>query len=25
MRGDTTIGTDPSTRALISGMGVLGN
>lgn len=25
MRGDTTVGTDPSTRALISGMGVLGN
>jgi len=25
MRGDTTIATDPSTRALISGMGVLGN
>jgi type IV pilus assembly protein PilA len=25
MRGDTTIGTDPATRALITGMGVLGN
>ena len=25
MRGDTTIATDPATRALISGMGVLGN
>jgi type IV pilus assembly protein PilA len=25
MRGDTTIGTDPNTRALITGMGVLGN
>ncbi|HEY8225596.1 MAG TPA: prepilin-type N-terminal cleavage/methylation domain-containing protein [Pyrinomonadaceae bacterium] len=25
MRGDTTIGTDPNTRALIGGMGVLGN
>ncbi|HEY8225595.1 MAG TPA: prepilin-type N-terminal cleavage/methylation domain-containing protein [Pyrinomonadaceae bacterium] len=25
MRGDTTIGTDPNTRALISGMGVSGN
>lgn len=25
LRGDTTIGTDPSTRALINGMGALGN
>jgi len=25
MRGDSTVGTDPSTRALIAGMGVLGN
>jgi len=25
LRGDTTIGTDPTTRALISAMGVLGN
>jgi prepilin-type N-terminal cleavage/methylation domain-containing protein len=25
MRGDTTITTDPNTRALIAGMGVLGN
>jgi type IV pilus assembly protein PilA len=25
MRGDTTIGTDPATRALITGMGALGN
>ena len=25
MRGDTTIGTDPNTRALITAMGVLGN
>ena len=25
MRGDTTITTDPTTRALITGMGVLGN
>ena len=25
MRGDTTIGTDPTSRSAISGMGVLGN
>ena len=25
MRGDSTVGTDPSTRALITAMGVLGN